>query len=117
MDAEDATGDIDISALEEEVTKTEFRTLPSDDIDTGLHNNFESSLEDFEDDSIDLEEELLEDEEFEDEELEVVEQSPVLKFLQSQLPIVYKLVKKSSSSKKIKEDSDDEDDDDINSSK
>jgi hypothetical protein len=121
MDAENATGDIDISALEEEVTKTEFRTLPSDDIDTGLHNNFESSLEDFEDDSIDLEEELLEDEEFEDEEfeneeLEVVEQSPVLKFLQSQLPIIYKLVKKSSSSKKIKETTDDEDDDEINNS-
>jgi hypothetical protein len=111
MDAEDATGDIDISALEEEVTKTEFKALPSDDIDTGLHSNFESSLEDLDDDSIDIEEE---DEEFEDEELEGIEESPVLKFLQSQLPIIYKLIKKTPSSKKIKKVSirnDDEEDD------
>ncbi len=104
LDAEDATGDIDISALEQEVTKTEFRTLPEADIDTGVHNSFESSLEDLEDeeDSIDLEEEFPEDEQFDDEQLEdeiEEEQSPVLKFLQSQLPFVYNLVNKAKSSK------------------
>jgi hypothetical protein len=93
MDAEDATGDIDISSLEEEVTKTEFKSLPGDD--------FESSLS---------EDDILEDED-EDLEEEDIEQSAALNFLESQLPIIYKLIKKIPSSKKDKVDTDDEDED------
>jgi hypothetical protein len=113
LDEDESTGEVDIDLLDEDGTDVDLLDT-NKTIGTELRSEFENDLED---ESIDLEEELV-DEDYDEEDLEGSdsdreERNPVLKFMKSQLPFLYKLIPKKKSSKSSEKiiDEDFEDDD------